>query len=282
MKWQQPTHKVIAFPTYRRWMVAAYRSAQHRHTIHGLLDVDVTQARAILREQRAQTGASLSFTAFLCACLAKAVDEHKDVQAYHQGNAHLVVYDDVDIYTVIEHDLHGQKYIIPYIIRAANRKTLDALHHEIRAAQAVDTSKTLKRWEWMYAPTMLYKLFFWAFMVIGRWYPRLWKMTVGTVGISSVGRYGVGAGGGIPAATPSSLMLTVGGIGQKLVLVDGQVVAREYLSLTLSVDHDLVDGAPAARFTRRLKELIESAYGLEALASDHESARQAVATTALP
>lgn len=35
------------------------------------------------------------------------------------------------------------------------------------------------------------------------------------------------------------------------------VVPREYLSLTLSFDHDVVEGAPAARFTARLKELIE-------------------------
>ncbi|MGZ3666132.1 MAG: 2-oxo acid dehydrogenase subunit E2, partial [Ktedonobacterales bacterium] len=45
-------------------------------------------------------------------------------------------------------------------------------------------------------------------------------------------------------------------------LVDGHVTVREYLSLTISVDHEIVDGAPAARFTRRLKELIEGGYGL--------------------
>jgi hypothetical protein len=28
------------------------------------------------------------------------------------------------------------------------------------------------------------------------------------------------------------------------------------------LDHDIIDGAPAARFTERLKELIESGYGL--------------------
>jgi hypothetical protein len=33
--------------------------------------------------------------------------------------------------------------------------------------------------------------------------------------------------------------------------------------MTLLFDHDIVDGAPAARFTQRLKELIESGYGLE-------------------
>jgi 2-oxoacid dehydrogenases acyltransferase (catalytic domain) len=30
----------------------------------------------------------------------------------------------------------------------------------------------------------------------------------------------------------------------------------------ISFDHDIIDGAPAARFTERLKELIESGYGL--------------------
>jgi 2-oxoacid dehydrogenases acyltransferase (catalytic domain) len=55
----------------------------------------------------------------------------------------------------------------------------------------------------------------------------------------------------------------VGGIGEKQTLVDGRPVVREYLNLTISIDHDLVDGAPAARFTKRLKDLIESGYGLE-------------------
>jgi len=39
----------------------------------------------------------------------------------------------------------------------------------------------------------------------------------------------------------------------------------ESLSFTISVDHDIVDGAPAARFAKRLKELIESSYGLDDL-----------------
>ena len=38
---------------------------------------------------------------------------------------------------------------------------------------------------------------------------------------------------------------------------------RNYLSLTLSFNHDLNDGAQAARFTEWLKELIESSYGLD-------------------
>ena len=58
-------------------------------------------------------------------------------------------------------------------------------------------------------------------------------------------------------------MMTVGGIAEKPGVVNGTIAIREYLSLTLSVNHDIVDGAPAARFTERLKELIESGYGLD-------------------
>ena len=116
-----------------------------------------------------------------------------------------------------------------------------------------------------FVPDLLFMPFFWAFVWVGRWYPRLWKNAGGTVGISSVGMFGDGAGWGIPASTPTTLMLTVGGIGTKPVAIDGQIESREYLSLTISVDHDIVDGAPAARFTRSLKELIESGYGLDDL-----------------
>jgi len=37
---------------------------------------------------------------------------------------------------------------------------------------------------------------------------------------------------------------------------------REYLALTLSVDYDVIDGAPAARFASRLKQMIESSDGI--------------------
>jgi len=73
-------------------------------------------------------------------------------------------------------------------------------------------------------------------------------------------------------------MMTVGGIAEKPGVVNGTIAIREYLSLTLSVNHDIVDGAPAARLTERLKELIESGYGLDdsTVESDLASAKGAV------
>lgn len=269
MKQQQhaddASFQVVPYPKIRRWMVAMFRSVQHKRMIHGLIEVDVTSARARLRENQATTGEALSFTAFLIACLAKAVDEHKAVQAYRQGKKRLVLFDDVDVYTPVEHDMAGQKQVIPTIIRAANRKTLREIHHEIRSTQRQGMAGAAKRIR--FPPGILFQPYFWLFSWRGRRDPRVWKKAVGTVGITAVGMFGEGAGWGIPIPTPA-LMVTVGGIGEKPGAVDGQIALREYLNLTISFDHELVDGAPAARFTKRLKQLIESGYGLDDLDLD--------------
>ena len=261
MKQQHVDYQVVPYPKIRRWMAAMFRSVQHKPMIHGLLEVDVTRARAHLREHKATTGESLSFTAFLIACLAKAVDEHKAVQACRQGSKHLILFEEVDVYTPIEHEVAGQKQVIPSIIRAANRKTVREIHHEIRAAQVQDVTKDLMRVQSL--PTFLFKPYLWIFTWIGRTHPQVWKKNVGTVGITAVGMFGNGAGWGIPIAPPTPLMVTVGGMSEKPGIVDGHLAIRDYLSLTISFDHEIIDGAPAARFTERLKELIESGYGLD-------------------
>jgi hypothetical protein len=97
----------------------------------------------------------------------------------------------------------------------------------------------------------------------------------GTVAVTAVGMFDQHSGW---ALTPPahSLMLVVGGIARKPAVVEDRIEPREILNLTVAFDHDVVDGAPAARFVRRLVELIESGYGLDAdqlpLHSDNGSA----------
>ncbi len=280
MKQQHIDDQVVTFPKIRRWMAVTYRSAQHKPMIHGLIEVDVTRAREFLWEHKAKTGESLSLTAFIIACLGKAVDENKSVQAFRKGRKRLIVFEDVDVGTPIERDMSGQMPSIPYTVRAANRKTFREIHHEIRAAQGEDEEKVLKGFKainsLLFLPAFLFRPFFWVSSWIVRTYPQMQKKYWGTVGITAVGMFGKGAGWGIPTATPT-LMITLGGIGEKPGVVDGQIATREYLSMTISFDHDIIDGAPAARFTERLKELIESGFGLtdqEASSSLNESRPQ--------
>ena len=258
MKQQHAAYQVVPYPKMRRLEAMAYRSVQHKPMIHGLLEVDVTRARAHLREYKATTGESLSFTAFLIACLAKAVDEHKTVQAYRKGSKHLILFDEVDVLTYIERGAAP----MPYIIRAANRKTFREIHHEIRAAQVQDVAKAWEGLKVLHWPWLLLLPAFLLMVWMGERSPQVWKQYRGTVGLTTVGMFGKGAGWGIPLAS-HSLWITVGGIGEKPGVVDGQIAIREYLSLTISFDHETIDGGPAARFTERLKELIESSYGLD-------------------
>ncbi len=259
MKQQHIDDQVVTFPKIRRWMAVTYRSAQHKPMIHGLIEVDVTRAREFLWEHKAKTGESLSLTAFIIACLGKAVDENKSVQAFRKGSKRLIVFEDVDVGTPIERDVAGIWPAIPYTVRAANRKTFREIHHEIRAAQVENVVKGFKAF--LFLPTFLFRIGWSVLWWMSGRYPQVWKKYWATVGISAVGMFGKGAGWGIPLAG-QTLMITLGGIGEKPGVVDGQIAMRDYLSMTISFDHDIIDGAPAARFTQRLKDLIESGYGL--------------------
>ncbi len=59
---------------------------------------------------------------------------------------------------------------------------------------------------------------------------------------------------------PQAAILGVGRIVAKPVVVAEQVVVRQMMTLSLSFDHRLVDGGPAARFLQRIKQLIERPF----------------------
>ncbi|MCD4672653.1 MAG: 2-oxo acid dehydrogenase subunit E2 [Anaerolineaceae bacterium] len=56
---------------------------------------------------------------------------------------------------------------------------------------------------------------------------------------------------------PECAVLGMGAIVEKPIVEDGVVKVRPLMKMTLAFDHRLVDGAPAGRFLKRLKELIE-------------------------
>ena len=263
MKMIHNDYEVVPYPKLRRGLAFTLRSAQRTPMIHGLLEVDVTGARKFLRDYKAKTGESLSFTAFIVTCLAHAVDENPAVQACRQGRKHLILFDEVDVATAIERDMAGQKQPVIYIIRAANTKTFREIHQEIRAAQVQAVEQAWKGFKgFTFLPVVVFRVIWPIFWWMLSRFPQLQKKFGGTVGLTAVGMFGKGSGWGIPVAYRTEI--TLGGIAEKPGVFDGQIAIREYLCMTLSFDHTIIDGAPAARFTQRLKELIESGYGLPA------------------
>jgi pyruvate/2-oxoglutarate dehydrogenase complex dihydrolipoamide acyltransferase (E2) component len=252
-------HQTVPFPRARRPVVDAGRLGTRRHIIHGLLEIDVTRARRIIRAHRTRTGERLSFTGFLITCLARAVQDHPMTNAYRNWRDQLVVFGDVDVVTMIETETGG--VALPHVIRAANRKSYREIHREIRAIQAEPRQSAQKGGFARlgpYAPRFVRSLFYWGL----RQNPHWMKRYAGTVVITSVGMFGQGTGWGVGFLPMHTLGLTVGGIAERPAFIDGELSSREMLCVTISVDHDIVDGAPAARFSHRFRELVESGYGL--------------------
>ena len=95
MKRQYDGYAVVPFPPVRRMIVDVLEMGHRKHTIHGLAEVDVTRVRQYIREYEATSGKDLSFTAFIVACIGKAVERNKYMHAYRSGRNHLVLFDEV-------------------------------------------------------------------------------------------------------------------------------------------------------------------------------------------
>lgn len=262
-----PYQVVNLTPERRAWLNTLDLSGP-AHMMYGLLEVDVTAARRSIKEYRARTGEGLSFTAFLVSCLARAVDEDKTVQACLKGRKQMVVFDDVNVGLMVEHEASGKRRLMGHVVREANCKTLRQIHDEIRSVQTGPAPPGRGMPAWfrfgLLSPWPLSKLFKALLVMAGRRDPSIRASMAGTVAISSIGMFGKGQSSWGIAPTPHPLGLVVGSTTWKPAVVGGRVEPREILNLTVLFDHDVVDGAPAARFTRRLVELIESGHGLAA------------------
>jgi pyruvate/2-oxoglutarate dehydrogenase complex dihydrolipoamide acyltransferase (E2) component len=222
--------------------------------------VDVTEPRRLIREGQARTGEGLSFTAFVLACTGRAVDEDRSVHAYKDWRNRLIVFDEVDVVITVEIGLGDEKFPLVHVVRGVDRRTVREMHDEIRAVQANPRISAGSRFIELFPrlPKAIRRLLY----IVMEKNPHLRKRYGGTVGLTSVGMM-FGRGGGWGLGAPShTLAITLGGMAEKPAVIDGRIEVREFLDVTISFDHDIVDGAPAARFARRLVGLMEQGYGL--------------------
>jgi pyruvate/2-oxoglutarate dehydrogenase complex dihydrolipoamide acyltransferase (E2) component len=261
-----PYH-VIDLPLGRRIWLNALNLSGPTHWMYGLLEVDVTVAQQLIAEHKQCTAEKLSFTGFLVYCLARAVDENKEVQAYLKGRNKIIIFDDVNVGLMIEHKVGEKTALMGYNLMGANHKTYRQIHEEIRAVQSapVPSNRGMPPWfrSVMLLPWPLSLVVKSLMGMATRRDPRIRVSASGTVAVTAVGMFGKGHSGWGIATTPVSLSLVVGSMAWKPAVIEGRVAPREMLNLTVLFDHDIVDGAPATRFVKRLVELIESGYGLD-------------------
>ncbi len=81
----------------------------------------------------------------------------------------------------------------------------------------------------------------------------------GTFTFTNLGMFGIDSGDSI-INPPEVAILFVGRIIEKPVVMNGEIVPRPMISMTLGIDHRALDGVMGARFLTRVKDLIESPF----------------------
>ena len=193
------------------------------------LRADMTDAMRLRKELlpavEKATGVRLSPTDIIVKAVSVALAEFPAMNAHIDGDT-LTLWDDVHIGLAVS--LGDDGLIVP-IIRDVRRKGLG----EIAAARQ-DIATRARAGQLASA-----------------------DITGGTFTITNLGNYGIESFNPI-IAPPQVAILGVGAIADAVVAVDGAPAVRPMIGLSLSFDHRAMDGAPAAAFLARVREILES------------------------
>jgi pyruvate/2-oxoglutarate dehydrogenase complex dihydrolipoamide acyltransferase (E2) component len=245
--------EVFSFPSSRRAVTAAVRAGRRIVPMHGLLEVDVTEARRLVEEHRPP----LSMTAVIIAGVARAVAAHPEVHAYRDWRGRLVRHRHVDVQTLVEVATGQGPFGLVHVVRDADIRDAADISAEVHDVQA-EMSSTGTGWA-------LQRLAPLAGRVPGLFpamYAAMSRSTrahelAGTVQVTAVGMFAAGGGFAIAPPTLASVLVAVGGLSRRPRVVREQIVVRDVLDLTVTIDHNVVDGAPATRFAADLRHRLE-------------------------
>jgi pyruvate/2-oxoglutarate dehydrogenase complex dihydrolipoamide acyltransferase (E2) component len=261
------------FPKIQNSVGDIFEFSRSKYYVLGLVEADVTLAQEIIEQHKVKTGELLSFTGWIAKCLARTITEFPEANSYRKGRNRVVTFKGVDIVIVVEKKVGGNRYPIPYVIRNVNEKKFAEVHAEIRNAQAgifgdeqeaIDEEKKRDSKSFFMRMVNPYSLPRFIRMIYWRGFrtdPFKVKRVMGTAGITSVGMFGKSGGWPISVGT-HTIDLAVGGIARKPGVVGDGIAIREFLQFSIYFDHEIIDGAPAARFASRLVELMENAFSL--------------------
>ncbi|KRB44883.1 2-oxo acid dehydrogenase subunit E2 [Terrabacter sp. Root181] len=253
---RDPGYVVQRVPRDRRPVLDRLAGASRRFQVHALVELDVSEARARIHRAREP----LTWTAFVIASVARAVALHPDVNARMSGSS-VITFDRVDIGATVERPGQGRPVLDIVVVRGADRLGCVEITRQLHEAKVGPAAPHPQRGlvaQVLRLPGPLRRT---AIRLAAR-RPSVSATFGPAVGVTSIGMFTHGWGWAIPLA-PLTVIATVGAVVDRPVVVDGVVVARPMLPLTLSFDHAVVDGAPAARFVETLRGLVETAAALD-------------------
>jgi hypothetical protein len=251
-------------PPERQPVLDRLAGASRRFQVHALLELDVTDAKSCVLAAEPR----VSWTAFVIASVARAVALHPEVNSRIAGSE-ILYFDRIDVGATVERHWQGRTELDIVMIPGADRKScaeITAILHRAKYGPGQPHPQRGLTRALMRMPGPLRRT---GIRMASR-RPRLASRFGPAIGVTSVGMFTRSWGWAIPVA-PLTVTVTVGPAADRPVVVHGEIVARTMLPLTISFDHAVIDGAPAARFTETLRALVETAaaFGVSPDPSDY-------------
>jgi pyruvate dehydrogenase E2 component (dihydrolipoamide acetyltransferase) len=190
------------------------------------VDVDMSRVRdtrSALNRMVEADGDRISFNDFVLKATATALARHPDCNAAWHGDQ-ILRHHHVHLGVAVAID----DGLITPVIRHADRKGLVQISREVREMAGRAKQKRLSPEEY----------------------------TGSTFSVSNLGMFGIREFTAI-INPPEAGILAVGGVEDVPVAVDGQVVIRPRMTVTMSCDHRVIDGAQGSRFLQTLKQMLE-------------------------
>jgi len=216
----------VRMSTMRRTIAANLsESCQKTARLTNVTEVDMTRAMTKLKERKEE---KLSLTALLVKACALAIKEHDIINTVVDGNE--LVYK-ADIHIGVAVDMPGG-LAVP-VIRNADTKNINTLTREI-----ADFAAKARQGAFTHA-----------------------DLTGGTFTVSNVGMLGIEIFTPI-INYPQTAIMGVGTVSRLPRYLDDTseiVVSRHIMKLNLTYDHRVIDGAPAARFSLRVRDFLQDA-----------------------
>jgi pyruvate dehydrogenase E2 component (dihydrolipoamide acetyltransferase) len=207
-----------------RAAIARTVSESWRTIPHFSVTVEVRMdAAEQFRSRGSEDGAAVSLTALLVKVAVLALERHPRMNASLMEGG-VVLHPDINIGIVVR---RGDGLLVP-VLRGCAGQSLEELAS--RAARLVDRAR-----HGQLSDT---------------------ELSGGTFAISNLGMYAIDAFVAL-VLPPMAAVLAVGAVRNGAVVEDGRLAVGRLMTLTLSADHRLVDGAYAAEFLRTVKQLLE-------------------------
>lgn len=211
-------------------LAIARRLLESKQTIpHFRLETSVdTSSIAAQRAALRTTGTAVTVNDYIIRACALSLSEFPALNAHLDGDE-LVEYANADICVAVSTD----SGLMTPIVRNAQAKTLGEISAQVAELATRARAGSLRRED----------------------------VSDGTFTISNLGMYGLDRFDAI-INPPQVAILAVGAARDRVVAIEGSPAIRPVMSLTLSCDHRVVDGALGARFLAALKARLEAAAGL--------------------